>query len=65
MGIATLVVDDLAYLGFSGVENLLRQIERRLGNTSFQRFLAEGESEPYTHNWRQKSAYWHIKHEVK
>ena len=65
LGIATLVIDELTYLGFSGFENLLVQIERKLANTSFQRFLAEGETEPYTQGWRQKSAYWYIKHEVK
>lgn len=65
LGIATLPLDDLGYLGFDGVEKLLRQVARRLANPSFQRFLAEGESEPYSQNWRQKSAYWHIKHEVR
>lgn len=65
LGLAILVVDELAYLGFGGLENLVVQIERKLANTRFQRFLAEVENEPYTQSWRQKSAYWYIKHEVK
>ena len=65
LGIAALDVGGLAYLGFAGVENLLERIERRLANTAFQDFLAEGETDPYTQAWRQKSAYWYIKHEVK
>lgn len=65
LGIATLNIDTVIYLGFSGLENLLVQIESRLSNTAFPDFLAEGETEPYTQSWRQKSAYWYIKHEVK
>lgn len=65
LGIATLDIGGFSHLGFAGVERLLDRIERRLANTSFQDFLAEGETEPYTQGWRQKSAYWYIKHEVK
>jgi nitrogenase molybdenum-iron protein alpha/beta subunit len=65
LGIAVLDAGGLACLGFAGVANLLEQIERRLSNTAFQDFLAEGEADPYTQGWRQKSAYWYIKHEVR
>lgn len=65
LGIATLPLDKLNYQGFSGVLALLKQIDRRLSHANFQRFLAEGENEPYSHGWLKKSAYWYIKHEVK
>lgn len=65
LGIATLPLDQVNFLGFAGVANLLEQIDRRLSHGHFQRFLAEGDNEPYSHGWLKKSAYWYIKHEVK
>lgn len=65
LGITVLPVDNQLYHGFNGVKNLLLQIKKRLVNNQFQRFIAEGDNEPYSNNWLKKSAYWHIKHEVK
>lgn len=64
-GIAVLALDELAYHGFAGVRNIVRQLGRKLANNSFARFLAAGDSEPYAGGWLKKSAYWYIKHEVK
>ncbi len=65
LGIAVLPLDNQLYHGFDGVKNLLTQIKKRLANTRFQQFIAEGDIEPYSNGWLKKSAYWHIKHEVK
>lgn len=65
LGIATLPLDQLNIQGFAGVSTLLQHIERRLNHAHLQRFLAEGENEPYSHGWLKKSAYWYIKQEVR
>jgi nitrogenase molybdenum-iron protein alpha/beta subunit len=64
-GIPVLNLENVAILGFAGLERVARGIERVLGNTALSRFLAEGAEEPYEANWLKKSVHWYIKQEVK
>jgi len=65
LGIPVLDLSDLPLLGFAGMEQVVRGIERTLSNTALSRFLAEGADEPYDPSWLKKSVHWYIKQEVK
>jgi nitrogenase molybdenum-cofactor synthesis protein NifE len=65
LGIASLALDNLHFMGFDGGLRLIKQITHQLKHRQLPQFLAAGDSKPYQQSWLKKSAHWYIKHEVK
>jgi nitrogenase molybdenum-iron protein alpha/beta subunit len=64
LGIATVSLESLAIIGYSGVVRIARRIRAALANRSFGRSLSRV-SPPYQESWYRRSQNWHIKQEVK
>lgn len=65
LGISSVAVDNLDILGFNGVRNFIKIINKAIKNKKFVEKLAKADKLPYNKNWYNRSTNWYIKQEVK
>ncbi|MFL0195279.1 nitrogenase component 1 [Clostridium sp. WILCCON 0269] len=65
LGIPSVAIDNLDILGFNGIKNLVKTINKAIKNKKFVEKLAKADRLPYNKNWYNRSINWYIKQEVK
>lgn len=65
LGVPSIAVDNLDILGFSGVKNLIKAVDKAIINKKFVERLKNENKLFYKKNWYNKSINWYIKQEVK
>lgn len=58
-------LNNTAILGYEGVKQFIRQIEKAEAGKGIREFIAEREDKLYKNTWLKKSSNWYVKQEVK